>query len=787
MNGREKTMKIKDLFWKLKRATRRNRKAIRTGISVVLTVALVAVVGYAAFTIYKADVIKEANQVEGQDESPIKKQKANYGEAGWNQIAENDKYVLSADYTTGEISVLEKNTGKVWYSNPPERANDNLCALKTRINSQIHVDFLLTDECITTTFDNYGESIKKGGMTHELIENGIKFSFAFPTPGVIIPVQYTLCEDGLLAEIVTSEIQELWTERYIIQNIIFLPFFGAGGLEDEGYLMVPDGSGALIEFNNMKQTSQSYFGDVYGKNTINQDTTASTMVSEQVTMPVFGAKCNDSAFLGVIMNGDANSKIYASTSRKTSSYNQVYSSATIREYAIKHMEGRQSFGGGKNSRIYEASNNLLENENYSVKYFFLEPEKADYVGMSECYRDYLVENKELKASELADEKYLVLDILGAVSIEQYVFGVKTPVVTAMTTYNELCDIVKELKENGVENLIINYIGAYKGGLNAKSQDEMKVESTLGTKKEFNAMIEYLKSENVILFMQANPIDAYKSGNGYKNNRDTAKNFFNAYGFQYQYELDTYKSITKDTWRLMSPDLVADFTDTFATSLKNWDINNISVDRIGDALYSNYDKKNYISRTMTMGMWADVLKEASEKMDAVMIHDGNAYALPYVDIITDLSNSNSDFDMEDSSIPFYQIAFQNTKVLTSEGFNTTVDYRQAFLKALESGSSIKFNLFNTETTELVGTQHNDKTSYSYTFWKDTIIEMYKEYEEVMKNFAGEEILHHEILDKDVALTEYESGKIVINYSTEPYTYGDVTVEANGYAVLSGGAK
>ena len=57
-------MKIKDLFWKLKRATRRNKKAIKTGISVVLTVALVAVVGYAAYTIYRADVIKEASQIE---------------------------------------------------------------------------------------------------------------------------------------------------------------------------------------------------------------------------------------------------------------------------------------------------------------------------------------------------------------------------------------------------------------------------------------------------------------------------------------------------------------------------------------------------------------------------------------------------------------------------------------------------------------------------------------------------------------------------------------------------
>ena len=780
-------MKIKDLFWKLKRATRRNKKAIKTGISVLLTVALVAVVGYAAYTIYRADVIKEASQIEGQDESPIKKKKADYGEAGWNQIAENDKYVLSADYTTGEISVLEKNTGKVWYSNPPERANDNICAMKTRINSQLHVDFLNTNECITTTFDNFGESIKKGGMKHELIDNGIKFTFAFPTPGVIIPVQYTLSDDGLVAEIVTSEIQELWSERFIIQNIVFLPFFGAGGLEDEGYLMVPDGSGALIEYNNLKQSSQSYFGDVYGKNPINQDVTASTMVSEQVSLPVFGAKCNDGAFLGVIVNGDANSKVYASTSRKTSSYNQVYTSATIREYAIKHMEGRQAFGGGQNSRIYEASKNLLEDQNYTVKYFFLEPEKADYVGMSECYREYLEKNDALKKSEMADEKYLILDVLGAVSIEKYVFGVKTPVVTAMTTYNELCDIVKELKANGVENLIINYIGAYKGGLNAKSQDEMKVESTLGTKKEFNAMIEYLKSENVTLFMEANPIDIYKSGNGYNINGDSAKTFFNAYGFQYKYELDTYKSLTTGTWRLMTPDLVSDFAETFAESLKSWGIDQVSLDRIGDALYSNYDEDNYISRTMTKKLWAEALEEASKNMSSVMIHDGNAYALPYVDIITDLSNSNSDFDMEDNSIPFYQIAFQNTKVLSSEGFNTTVDYRQAFLKALESGSSLKFNLFNTETTELVDTQHNDKTSYSYGFWKDTIVEIYKEYTKVMQNFVGEEIVHHEIVDKDVVLTEYESGKIIINYGIEPYTYGDVTVEASDYVVLSGGAK
>lgn len=787
-------MKINDLYWKWKRAIRKNRKAIKTGISLTLTVALLAVVGYAAYTIYKADVIKEATMVDGQEESPIKKKPAKYEcrdfeerNKFWELVAENKLYKLWANIATGEIAVEELTTDKIWFSNPPYRDEDNLCAIKTRINSQLHIDFLNTEECITTTIDNFGESIIRGGMTHERIDKGIKFTFEFPMTGVIIPVQYTLAEDGLLAEIITSEIQELWSERFIIQNITFLPFFGAGGLDDDGYLFIPDGSGALIEFNNLKQSSQSYFGDVYGKNVINQDTKASAMQSELVSLPVFGVKCNNNAFLGVILNGDANSKVYATTSRKTSSYNQVYTSATIREYAIKHMEGRQSFGGGQNSRIYEASQNLLENHNYAVKYFFLEPENADYVGMGERYRAFLNERNELKKSKLAEDKYLVLDVLGAVSIEQYVFGVKMPVVTAMTTYNQLCEIVKELKANGVEKLIINYIGAYKGGLNAKSQDEMKVESVLGTKKEFRAMIEYLQSENVTLFLESNPIDMYKSGNGYNINGDSSKTFFNAYGFQYQYELDTYKSIPTGTWRLMSPDRVTDFTENFAESAKNWNVNQISVNRLGSVLYSNYDKNNYISRTMTKQMWAQALDAANKTMDYVMIHNGNAYTLPYVDIITDLSNSNSDFDMENHSIPFYQIAFQNTKVLASEGFNTTVDYREAFLKALESGSSMKFNLFSAETTELVDTQHNDKTSYSYAFWKDTIIKMYREYQDVMKNFVGEEIINHEILDKNVTLTEYESGKIIINYGAEPYVYGDVTVAEKGYVVLAGGAK
>jgi len=787
-------MKINDFYWKVKRVIRRNKKTIKSAISITLTVAVLAVVAYAAYSIYKADKIRAASAVQGLDESPIQKikkpgydyRKSNKDADFWTRVAENDRFALDASINTGEIRVVDKKTQHEWWSNPEKRKDDPQ-AIAGMINSQMHVTFWQNKICQEQELDNYTDSIKQGCMTYKQIENGIRFEFAFPTTGIIIPVQYTLSDDGLLAEIVTSEIQELWSERWVVKKIDFLPYFGAGSLTDEGYLFVPDGSGALINFNNMKHGYQSFNSTVYGANITLSESASPVMTRESISLPVFGEKCNDNAFLAVILNGDASSGIKATTSRKTSSYNHVYSTAIVRDTDYKHMEGRQAFGGNQNSDISEASDNLHKDKNYAVKYFFLESEKANYVGMSDCYREFLEEREELKRSELADKKFLVLDVIGAVSIEKYVFGVKTPVITPMTTYNQVCDIVKELKAQGVENLIINYVGAYKGGLNSQSQDTMKVESALGSAQEFRDMVAYLKSENVQLFLESNPIDIYKTGNGYNINGDATKTFFNSYGFQYRYALDTYLPVKEESWRLLTPNKVPGFVQNFAESTKEWNVNQISVNRLGDVLYSNYDYNNYISRPMTKQLWMQSLSQANEIMDYVMVHDGNAYALPYTDVITDLSNSNSDFDMEDSSIPFYQIAFQNVKVLTAEGINTTVDYQEAFLKALESGSSIKFNLFSADPTILVGTVHNNMTSYSYQFWKETIIDMYKEYQSVMQNFAGDEIVNHEVIAKDVVLTEYESGKLIINYSDEIYIYDGVLIEANGYAVLAGGTK
>ncbi len=780
-------MDIKERYWKLKRAFRKRKEMIGRIISAVLLVALLVVVVIAAINIKKSDDrIKELANIE-KDPSTIKAVKNyDYGAPGFNKVAENDKLILDADFTTGEIRVTEKASGMQWYSNPKDREDDKLATMKNRLASQFYVKFVNVEAGITVEYDNVTNSIKKGTMTHELIENGVKFKFGFTTANVYIPVQYTLTEDGFQAEIVVSEIQGVGSNPFLIDNIAFLPYFGAGGLEDEGYLFVPDGSGALIHFNNNKQAMQTYTAPVYGNNPTIVATKQET-VRQTVHLPVFGAKVNDHAFLGVITSGDANSNITASTSKKVNSYNYVHANAVLTDYNLKQIKGDHN--AGKNTSSIDYRGNQTEGKNYCVRYFFMDGENANYTGMGNCYRDYLVKNDLLKDSPLADKKYVVVDLVGAVSIQKYVMGVKRPVVTALTTYDDVCQIVKELKEQGVENLIINYVGAMDSGLNNQMYDKVKPESVLGSKKDFRDMVNYLKEEGVLLFLETNPVDIYEDGNGYKENKDSVKTFFEAYAFQYKYNLDTNSSISTSRWHLMRPVLASELIEKFTSSFEKWNVENLSVDRVGNILYSDFseDADKYISRDGVMGLYREALKKADEATEYLMLHGGNVYGVAYADVITDTSDTHSGFDMQDQSVPFYQLAFQNNTLLTAAGINTTVDYEYAFLKALETGSNLKYNLIYGDVSDLVGTDYNTMVSYSYDYWKGLAAEQYKEMQEAVGQFAGKEITAHEYLTQEVTLTQYESAAVVVNYGTEPYDYNGQQIAAKDYLIVSGGAK
>ena len=107
----------------------------------------------------------------------------------------------------------------------------------------------------------------------------LKVWYYFEDMEVGFSIQYHLTEDGFTVTVPFEDFIERIEEGrtaadrgtvsyWGVRSISILPYFGAAGLEDSGYMLIPDGSGALINFNNQKASYGAYSQNVYGRDPV---------------------------------------------------------------------------------------------------------------------------------------------------------------------------------------------------------------------------------------------------------------------------------------------------------------------------------------------------------------------------------------------------------------------------------------------------------------------------------------------------------------------------------------
>lgn len=143
----------------------------------------------------------------------------------------------------GSFTLTDKRTGDVWYSNPPEGENaQGMSGInKMQMNSQLIVNYLI-DGKTQKSATSFASSTKKEGVSVSADSAGLRVTYSFISEEFTVPVLYTLDSFGLTASVLTSEIKE--SEKNKITEISLLPYFGAASVNDSGYFLVPDGSGA---------------------------------------------------------------------------------------------------------------------------------------------------------------------------------------------------------------------------------------------------------------------------------------------------------------------------------------------------------------------------------------------------------------------------------------------------------------------------------------------------------------------------------------------------------------
>lgn len=698
---------------------------------------------------------------------------------------ENERFELMGN-ADGSIAVLNKKNGFLYESNP--QTEDELATglNGTNLKSQLYITYADSSNSSGSNLRNSATGcVNKGWLTYEGLEGGgVRYNYEFQDLGITIPVEYKLNEQGLTASVVLEEVREdSGNTGYYLMTVSLLPYFGAAHMEEDGYILVPDGSGALIYFNNDKASYGAYSQNVYGRDNglVTEVLTAET---ETARMPVFGITNGRDGYLAVIDQGDTDATINAMTSGVSSSYNNVYASFTYRVFTISTF----LFGTGSvdTTNVLALSEVAASLPAYSVNYILLSGNELTYVDMAKAYQSYLVEREGLSA-KAQEEAPLYLELLGGLKMEEYVFGVGMDVMEPLTTFAQAEEILGELMEAGVGDLAVKYSGWQKGGLEGKIPSKITFEGKLGGKSAYGSLVNFADANGIELFMDFDFVNLYKGGNGYSVNGDAVQTVNTTPAYQYTYDWNLLTKNEQERWKILTPASVQQAVGSMLGSAEKLQGANIALSTLGNMLYTDYSHKgNAMARNDTKNLWKELFGEVAEKFDAVMVEDGNSFVVPYVTHIYNVPMYSSQYDIEDESVPFYQIVLHGYVSYSTEPLNLSAVPERTVLKAVETGSSLSACLMYAESEVLADTKYNSYFSSYYAVWLERMAEYYKQTEEVLKLVSQAQIEGHEQVENGVFCTTYSNGvRVYVNYNTTDVKVEGVLVPAEDFVYVREG--
>ena len=683
---------------------------------------------------------------------------------GNGYMMENDTLKLEVA-EDGDVTVTDKEIGTTYKSRNDFAENDNFSSgsMKKKMKSDVVIDCYFTKDALTNASETSAYSCDAEIAVAE--DNGkIKVIYDFVDMGVRFAAFYTIGKDNLEVNIDLKSIEEYGD--YSVARINLLPAFASGTGHDNGYIFVPDGSGALINFNNNSDTI--YRDYVYGKEA-SEIEKLKVINTEKIYMPVFGMIKNGAGFVAIIEEGDAIAEIIADSKNEYQFYNAVSSVVDL-----KYTFATNLFDDSKNkanaSTAYSRTPLTEVLDFYTVKYHFLSKDKANYVGMAEKYREYLINDKGLEKK--VGEPVLNIDVIGAIDAKANFLGFSYYKPYALTEYSQVETIIEALKEKGVDDIGIRYIGWYNNGItNKKILTKAKPISVLGGKKDLKALNSYAQKNEIDITYD---IEFMKFLNGRKKYAVSSpfkeKLTFSPY-LRSVYATDNRKR----SWNILSSEYWDKNFASIKKSLNKLAIDDISLAMLTSSIYSDFNVDTTNTKTDVVNSTVKLLDGAKDKF-SLKGESANAYTVPYLSKIYKAPTYTSGYYIFDEEIPFYQIVLHGYIDLTAMPQYTSDNRQINYLKAIESGSQLLYTGMAAETKEIVDTDYDYLYGTNYKLWMNDAAEKYAKYQPLLKKIYDSAIVSHHALQKDVYETTYENGvSIIVNYNDEAVEVDGVKIE------------
>lgn len=681
--------------------------------------------------------------------------------------AENENFRMLVDDKNANIGLENKKTGYIWWSAPIEATQDT------------YATDLLVQELRSSAVMNYGVPLKYSKnntlrsnttdcrMKVSDIQNGIKVTYNYEKAGFSFPVEYTLEKDCLKASLKVDDIKESESAN-VATDITLLGAFGAASAKEDGYFVIPDGSGALVRFNNNRtMLTNAYNQKVYGPD-VTAVPTSKGAVTEQIYLPVYGIVKEDNAMMVVAAKGDTNASLSVKASKQSkTSYNICNFSFTLRGTDTCYLPGNNH----QEITVFEKGG--IKSDDVELRYYPITKKNADYVDVAECYRNYLINEQGVKAKTSAGSSPLYVDFYGGALKKKPVLGIPVTMKTSFTDYSQAEDILRQLNDSGVDQMVVSYKNWTSDGIKNKVDTDAKPSWTLGGKKDFKKLVSYM-DDNDIEFYPVSDDRTFYSGNGYYSFTDTAVRITGNYSRIVSYDRaygipDGFKK----NMSLLSPSY---FNDVFGEAAGNYSdagLDGISVSDLTTRLYGDYGRKS-VSRYDAMKELTESYEKLDDKLGNGMLADGaNAYALPYVSRITGVPMTSSRFDVFDEDIPFYQIVMHGLIPYSTAAVNGDAEPEKMLLMAAATGSDLSFDMIYEAANELKDTEFDIYYYAHYSSWIDTAAEEYKLISPILSDVSDSFIVSHKKEDGgNIVTSTYSNGSVI------KVDFDERTIEHNG---------
>lgn len=680
-----------------------------------------------------------------------------------DQMSKSEKRKVLDSYRKYDPAKIKEDQKEELLSKYPQLQDGPIYVIRDKVKDFLKEEFERLFAGVGYTYDDYMADQADTDLT-----------IGSKTAVFNISVIYRLDGSDLLVEVPLQSIR--YTSDFPPIRVNILPNFGAGGVSDQGFVLLPEGGGAIMRFNNGKAAQNSYFANIYGWD---YASSRDAVVHETgVRFPVFGMANGGSAFLCMMEGQAANASLSADVSGRGNSYNTASASYNLLHSDAFNVTDRTI----ETIYMYEPA---LPEGSITQRYRFLPT--ADPVEMAKAYRAYLLERYPGLAAVEHDGLPLSVEIIGAIDKIQQRGGIPVSAPIRLTSYEEAAGIVNGLKDLPRTELFVRMNGWMNGGVLQTLPKKIKLVNQLGSKRDFDQMVSDIHSAGARLYLHGITSFAVDSGlmEGFLPVRDAAR-----FTTREQVKLFHYSPIwygameLRDYYYLLKPSLSIELLDSLANAAKDFGADGVSLEDVGALLSADYNPKATVSRDAVAKMQSEKLEEIAAG-SSFIIRGGNLYALEGATLVTDTDLEGTGYAILDEEIPFTQIALHGLVAYTGKPINLSGDWEKELLLSAQRGAGLSFTFMQETPLTLQNTEYSAYYGASYDAWGAKAKELAARYASELGHTFDQAIVQFERVAPGLTVTGYEDGTLVyVNLNDEEMDVSSRSVPARDYLVISG---